>query len=349
MQIFIVSFLCCAVLILLLRNLAHRFGIVDCPGGRKQHTHPTPTVGGPAMFIAVLLALFWKDALHGDVAVLLGCAAALVMLGVLDDKHGLSVPLRMLIQVFLVVVVIVGAEGTITHLGALLGSDVTLGMFAVPFSVIAFVGGINAMNMIDGADGMAGKMALMTVLGVATIFYFAGEVESLELTYAMLGALVGFLIFNTRLFVRRAWVFMGDAGSMWLGLVLGWFMAQVTRGAVSAEPPLVLWLFGLPLIDTLAVMSRRMLRKSSPFAADRTHIHHMLEHGGLSVRRTVLVLSVVQFLLVGTGVALHLLHVSAAAMLWSFVLLFAVYCYALRDSWVFGRYLKKAPSQTIST
>jgi len=336
-------------MILLLRNLAHRFGIVDCPGGRKQHAHPTPTVGGPAMFIAVLLALLWQGALIGDVAVLMGCAAALVMLGVLDDKHGLSVPLRMLTQVFLVVVVIVGAEGTITHLGALLGSDVSLGMFAIPFSVIAFVGGINAMNMIDGADGMAGKMALMTVLGVAVVFYFAGAAEFLPLTYAMLGALVGFLIFNTRIFVRRAWVFMGDAGSMWLGLVLGWFMAQVTRGAVSAEPPLVLWLFGLPLIDTLAVMSRRMLRKSSPFAADRTHIHHVLEHAGLSVRRTVLVLSVVQFLLVGTGVALHLLHVSAAVMLWSFVLLFAVYCYALRHGRLFGRDLKKASPQTIST
>jgi UDP-GlcNAc:undecaprenyl-phosphate GlcNAc-1-phosphate transferase len=331
MQVFIVSMLVCAILILLLRKVAHRLDIVDRPGGRKQHEHPTPMVGGLAMFIAVLAALFIGDALHGNVTTLLECAAVLVMLGVLDDKHGLSVSLRMMIQVFLVSVVIVGAGGTISHLGALFGRDIPLGMFAVPFSVISFVGGINAINMIDGTDGMAGKMALITTLGVATIFYLAGAVELLPLTWAMLGALVGFLLFNSRLFVKRAWVFMGDSGSMWLGLVLGWFMAQVTQGSVSAEPALVLWLFGIPLIDTLVVMARRMKRKQSPFAGDRTHIHHVLEHAGLSVRRTVLVLSLAQLVLVGIGVCFYLIHAPAAVVFWSFALPMAAYYYRLRN------------------
>lgn len=331
MQVFIVSMLVCAILILLLRKVAHRLDIMDRPGGRKRHEHPTPMVGGLAMFIAVLTALLIGNALHGNVATLLGCAAVLVVLGILDDKYGLSVSLRMMIQVFLVSVVIVGAGGTITHLGALFGRDVPLGMFAVPFSVIAFVGGINAINMIDGADGMAGKMALITTLGVATIFYLAGAVELLPLTWAMLGTLVGFLLFNSRLFVKRAWVFMGDSGSMWLGLVLGWFMAQVTQGGVSAEPALVLWLFGIPLIDTLVVMARRMKRKQSPFAGDRTHIHHVLEHAGLSVRRTVLVLSLAQLVLVGIGVCFYLIHAPAAVVFWSFALPMAAYYYRLRN------------------
>jgi undecaprenyl-phosphate alpha-N-acetylglucosaminyl 1-phosphatetransferase len=331
MQVFIISMLVCAILILLLRKVAHRLDIIDRPGGRKRHEHPTPMVGGLAMFIAVLAALFIGDALHGNVTTLLECAAVLVMLGVLDDKHGLSVSLRMMIQVFLVTVVIVGAGGTITHLGALFGRDIPLGMFAIPFSVIAFVGGINAINMIDGTDGVAGKMALITTLGVATIFYLAGAVELLPLTWAMLGALVGFLLFNSRLFVKRAWVFMGDSGSMWLGLVLGWFMAQVTEGGVSAEPALVLWLFGIPLIDTLVVMARRMKRKQSPFAGDRTHIHHVLEHAGLSVRRTVLVLSLAQLVLVGIGVCFYLIHAPAAVVFWSFALPMAAYYYRLRN------------------
>jgi UDP-GlcNAc:undecaprenyl-phosphate GlcNAc-1-phosphate transferase len=326
-----VSLVSCALLILLLRGVAHRFGIVDLPGGRKKHAKPTPTVGGLAMFVAVLLALFWSGGLSGDIAVLLECGAALVVLGVLDDKHGLSVSLRMMIQVFLVLVVIVGAEGTITHLGALFGSDIVLGVLAVPFSVLAFVGGINAMNMIDGADGMAGKMALITVLGVATIFYQSGATDLLPLTWAMLGALISFLLFNTRLFVRQAWVFMGDAGSMWLGMVLGWFMARVTIGQVSAEPALVLWLFGIPLIDTLVVMTRRLQRNKSPFAADRTHIHHVLEHAGLSVRRTVLILSLVQIVMVSIGVCFYMTNAPAPVVFWSFMLLLAVYYYRLRN------------------
>jgi len=332
MQVIIVSLICCTVLILLLRGVAHRLGIVDHPGGRKQHVHPTPTVGGVAMFVAVAFTLYLSDAYTEKLTLLIGCSALLVALGVLDDKYDLRVSLRMMTQVFLVLLVILGAEGTIMHLGALFGAeDIHLGLLAVPFSVIAFVGGINAMNMIDGADGMAGKMALITVLGVAVIFHFAGATELFPLTWAVLGALVGFLLLNSRIFVRRAWVFMGDAGSMWLGLVLGWFMAQVTRGTVSAEPALVLWLFGIPLIDTLVVMARRLRHNGSPFAADRTHIHHVLQHAGLSVRRTVLVLSLAQLVLVCIGVCFYLFHAPAAVVFWSFALLMAAYYYRLRD------------------
>jgi len=331
MKFFIVSMLACTILILFLRRFAHQLNIVDYPGGRKQHEYATPTVGGLAMFLAVLIALAIGDALHGKVAILIGCAAALVTLGVLDDKHGLSVSLRMMIQVFLVTAVIVGAGGTVTHLGAIFGVDIPLGMFAIPFSVIAFVGGINAINMIDGADGMAGKMALITMLGVATIFYFAENAKIFPLTWAVLGSLIGFLTMNSRLFVKQAWVFMGDAGSMWLGLILGWYMAQITQGNVSAEPALVLWLFGIPLIDTLTVMVRRVKRKKSPFVADRTHIHHVLQQEGFSVSRTVLILSLVQMALVGIGVSFYLIHAPSYVVFWSFVLLITLYYYRMRN------------------
>jgi len=332
MREFFVSMLVSSILILVLREAAHRFNIVDRPGGRKLHESPTPTVGGLAMFIAVLTALFVGSGLPKEFLILVGCGAGLVTLGILDDKHSLSVSLRMMIQVFLVTVVIVGADGTVTHLGGGLGFDIPLGIFAIPFSVLAFVGGINAINMIDGADGMAGKMSLVTTVGVATIFHFAGADDLLPLTWAMLGALIGFLLLNSRLFVKRAWIFMGDAGSMWLGLVLGWFMAQVTRGSVSAEPALVLWLFGIPLIDTLVVMARRMKRRKSPFVADRTHIHHVLEDAGLSVSRTVLILTLVQLILVAIGVAYYLYAAPAVLVFWSFLSLLGAYYYWLRNT-----------------
>jgi UDP-GlcNAc:undecaprenyl-phosphate GlcNAc-1-phosphate transferase len=331
MLVSILSLASCIALIYFLRGIAHRYGLVDHPGGRKRHEQPTPTVGGLAMFFAVLAAMAVNHSLRGNIAVLLGCAAALLMLGILDDKRGLSVSLRMLIQVFLVTVVIMGAGGEVTHLGAVFGRhDVLLGLFAVPFSVVAYVGGINAINMIDGADGMAGKMALITVLGVVSIFYFAGALE-LPMATAMLGALLGFLLFNSRFFVKRAWVFMGNAGSMWVGLVLGWFMAQITRGSISAEPALVLWLFGIPLIDTLAVMIRRMKHKRSPFDPDRTHIHHVFENQGLSINLSVIALSLVQLVLVSTGVLLYVIHAPAYVVFWSYILLLSAYCYGMRN------------------
>ena len=332
MQNFLVSMLVCVILILLLHKVAQRLDMMDCPGGRKLHKHPTPTVGGLAMLIAVMVALLISDGLHGDVAILLGCGVALAALGALDDKHCLAVSLRLMIQVFLVTVVIIGANGIVTHLGDILGFDIPLGMFAIPFSMIAFVGGINSINMIDGADGMAGSMALITTLGATTIFYLAGAVELLPLSWAILGALVGFLFFNSRLFVRRAWVFMGNAGSLWLGLVLCWFMAQVTQGIVSAEPTLVLWLFGIPLLDTLAVMFRRMKHKRSPFHADCAHIHYVLRHLGLSNKHKILLLSLLQMTLIGIGVMFYAEHVPAWIIFWSFVLLEVFYYLLIHNS-----------------
>jgi UDP-GlcNAc:undecaprenyl-phosphate GlcNAc-1-phosphate transferase len=120
---------------------------------------------------------------------------------------------------------------------------------------------------------------------------------------------------------------MGDAGSMWLGLVLGWFMAQLTHDTVSAEPVLVLWMFGIPLIDTLAVMFRRKKHKRSPFHADRTHIHYWLRHRGFSIKHSVLLLSLAQLILVGIGVMFYLAQVPAWIIFWSFVLLFVNYYY----------------------
>ena len=331
MQIFLNSLVVCLGLVYLLRGLACRFGLVDHPGGRKLHAHPTPTLGGVAMFLSVALTMYFEGYFFGNIKILIACSALLVVLGMMDDRFNLPVSLRLMAQVFFSLLVILGAGGMITHLGGIFGSgDIQLGLFAVPFSVIALVGGINAMNMIDGADGMAGKMALITTIGTGFIFYVSGEFDILPLTWAMIGALVGFLIFNSRIFVRRAWVFMGDAGSMWLGLVLGWFMVHVTVGKAGAEPAIVLWLFGIPLIDTLCVIIRRLKRRVSPFSPDRTHIHHVFEHSGLSVRTTVLLLTLIQTALVGIGVIFYLSQVPAALIFGSFVTLMLFYYYLIQ-------------------
>jgi UDP-GlcNAc:undecaprenyl-phosphate GlcNAc-1-phosphate transferase len=285
------------------------------------------------MFISVAVVGYCFDVHNEQTHLVMWCAGFLVALGVLDDKHDLRVGLRMMAQVFLALVVIMGSNGEVTHLGSLFGAgDIQLYYFATSFSVVAYVGSINAINMIDGADGMAGKMVLISMVGAAVIFSLAGADDLLPLTLAMLGALVGFLFFNTRLFVKRAWVFMGDAGSMWIGLVLAWFLAQVTGDKVSGEPALVLWLFGIPLIDTLVVMFRRVKKKTSPFYADRTHIHHVLQATGLSVRRMVLVLSLFQILSVMMGVIFYITHTPAWIVFGSYMLVLGAYYYKFRNA-----------------
>ena len=124
---------------------------------------------------------------------------------------------------------------------------------------------------------------------------------------------------------------MGDSGSMGLGLLLGWLLIQVMYDTVPAEPALALWLFGIPLLDTLAVIFRRLKRNCSPFYGDRTHIHHMLQDRGVSFKHILSILCTAQILLIGTGILFHLFHAPAWLIFWSFTLLLATYCYCLRN------------------
>ncbi len=330
MSSFLIALSCCATLILVFRRFAHALGLMDHPDARKQHHCPIPTVGGSAMYIAVMAVLFFEQHFTGNVSYLMICAGGLMTLGLLDDKHGLPVSIRLMIQIVLVLIVVGGADATISYLGTWSGSDVRLAlMFAIPFSLIAFVGSVNAMNMIDGADGMAGSMAFITVLGAMILLMIHPIADvPLVLPLSLLGALAAFLLFNSRLLVKRAWIFMGDAGSMWLGLVVAWLLAQVAQN--GSEPWIVLWLFGLPLIDTLTVMFRRIHRKKSPFVADRTHIHHVLERRGFSTGKAVLLASVGQVLLVSVGIAFYLFNAPTIMVFGSFILLFAAYYYLLR-------------------
>jgi len=317
-------------LIVLLRGIVNHFGIGDHPGRHNQREFPFSRAGGLVLYIAIMVAMIANHSLRGNFLILLGCAALMMALGLFVERQRLSVPLRILIQASLVTIVIVGAYGSVTHIGAIFGPDILLGILSVPFSVIAFIGGINAIRMIDGEGGLAGKMALITILGVTTICYLAG-ITKLPMELAMLGALFGFLLLNSRLLAKRPWVFMGDSGSMWLGLVLGWVMVQLTHDTVSAEPALALWLFGIPLLDTLAEMIRRLKYKRTPFNPDRTHIYHILEHRGISVRNSVLILTLLHSVSVAIGVFFYLVYAPSFVVFWSFVLMLGMYYYGLRN------------------
>lgn len=328
MHIFIISFTVCAALILTLHSIAHHVGMVDHPDERKHHQHPTPTVGGVAMFIGVLTAFLMFGKVTPSQLIVLWCAAGLVILGLLDDKHNLSVRIRIVVQVLVALIVIHDADGMINNLGVVFGFHLSLGILALPFSLLAYIFAVNAMNMIDGSDGMAGSMALITIVGAVVAFCMTNTAISDHLALAVIGALCGFLLFNARIFVKRAWIFMGDAGSMWLGLVVAWLLARISKSDV--DPWVSLWLFGLPLIDTFAVIFRRMSRKKSPFKADRTHIHHIFERHGHSTSQSVLLAACAQAILVATGILLIWISAPTIVVLGGFIIVFSVYYYVLR-------------------
>jgi UDP-GlcNAc:undecaprenyl-phosphate GlcNAc-1-phosphate transferase len=257
--------------------------------------------------------------------VVLGTACLLVLLGALDDKYGLRVGVRVAVQVVAVLVVI-GATGVHVHsLGVLHGYELTLGWLGIPFTVFAVIGLINAFNLMDGIDGLAGCLALVSAGAVALLAQSYVPAPLTVIVFLLAAALYPFLLSNLGLLGKRAKVFLGDAGSVVLGYVIAWTLIALSQDVPRRiSPGLVLWCVALPVMDTLAVMYRRLKRGVSAFTPDRTHIHHLLMNAGWGPRRTLICLVAFAAVLPFVGVVIHA-WLGAIANLVAFVVVAAAY------------------------
>ena len=278
----------------LLQPVATRYNLLDHPKGRKDHAAPTPVTGGIAMGLGVVLAAVAFAPGVGDGFIgFLGAAAIVLFVGVLDDLHDLRWTWRVLAQVIAALVMIHVGDVRVEQLGPVFGlASMSLGWLSVPFTVFATVGLINAINMVDGIDGLAGMLVWCALLMLAAAALYAGNELIAERMMILMGAVGAFLAFNLRLpWRQRAVLFMGNAGSAFLGLVIAWFSFRLTQNpGHPVSPVLALWFVPIPVMDTLVVMLRRLRNKRSPFYADRNHIHHLMLEAGYGHLRLVITL-----------------------------------------------------------
>jgi len=319
-----ISGIACIAWVALFRPLAARLGLVDHPGGRKRHDAPVPVIGGLAMFLGMLPVLFAGG--HGAL-VNLGLAMLLVVVvGAADDKVSVSAKTRLVLE-GLAALILVAGGASLRHLGNLVGIGPLGTSLAAPLiTVVCVVGTINAMNMADGLDGLAGSLALVAVACFTGVAFAGGELQLAKAGCAALGALAGFLAFNLRTrFRSRAAVFMGDAGSMLLGLFLAWLAIHLAGQRPSLLTPIgAVWILALPLLDMGTVMVHRLQHGRSPFAADRRHLHYLLVDAGMSVPETVATLVVASLACSAIGVFLPLLGVPEWVLLAAFLSAWAV-------------------------
>lgn len=274
----------------LLYPLAYRFQLLDVPKGRKDHARPTPVIGGLAMAIGVVAAAWWLlDAADPGVnRALVGFslgAALLMAVGLLDDKYDLPWWLRICFQIAAALIMVHVGDVRVEHLGPVFGlGDTSLGVLSVPFTVFATVGLINAINMVDGSDGVAGSLMLTALLMLGAACIYSGNGAMLEWVLILAGAVTAFLAHNLRFPWRsRAKVFMGNAGSAFLGYCIAWVAFRLTQDpGHPVSPILALWLIPIPVMDCLVLMARRIRMGHSPFKADHNHIHHLLRAGGFT-------------------------------------------------------------------
>jgi UDP-GlcNAc:undecaprenyl-phosphate GlcNAc-1-phosphate transferase len=193
----------------------------------------------------------------------------------------------------------------------------------VPFTVFACIGVINAINMSDGMDGLSGNLILVTLLGFGIANSLWGGPTRLVLINILSAAVAGFLVFNQRILGRtKAWVFMGDAGSMMLGFVVAWTAIEVSQGeARTISPAATLWFLMVPLFDTVSIMIRRVWAGKSPLSPDTQHLHHLLLCLGYTVGEAITLIC----LLAGLGVAVGILGEAFRVAEFSLALVFLVF------------------------
>lgn len=283
----IASFFITCTMLLALRPVAEVIGLVDRPGGRKTHRGEVPVVGGIAMFSGLLVSAAATPVLGGIGISLLVIATFMVLIGALDDRFDLPPRVRMFAHASAAIALVYATGFSVGNLGDLLGwGEVSLGIFAVPFTVFAVVALINAFNMLDGLDGLAGGAGAVALGGVMLIGTWSGSSGTVLVAGSMLGAVISFLMFNlpTRL-NRPVRTFMGDAGSTLLGFVLAALaLVLVQPSTIDVPPVVVLWLMPIPIFELFSSTLRRISRGMSPAQADAGHFHHMLIRAGMSVR-----------------------------------------------------------------
>lgn len=337
-----------------LSAIALRIGLVDMPGGRKVHRRPTALVGGIGMLLGLTLAIAAFMSM-GVLRYFLAAICLMAVVGFADDYRGLGHRLRLVFQAMAACIIAYWGGASLYSFGDLMGlGGIETGFLVLPVTVFCIVGVINAINMIDGLDGLAGGISLICFASFAAMAWINGQVTLVLLGAAFCGVLLAFLRYN---FIR-ATIFMGDAGSMALGLALAYMAIVVTQMPGSTVRPVTaLLILAVPITDTLILMIGRVLRGQSPFKADKFHIHHILLTMGLGKTATVATILVISAGFSLAAAAGHLLKVPEAYQFALYVIYFItclagsiyfrkVYCVQARglNGWSMGAALREKTS-----
>ncbi|MBK9394727.1 MAG: undecaprenyl/decaprenyl-phosphate alpha-N-acetylglucosaminyl 1-phosphate transferase [Uliginosibacterium sp.] len=306
---------------LLLAWLAPWLALVDKPDARKQHVGAVPVVGGIAIMLAYILAVKVRG-ISGNLSHAIVPVGLMLAVGILDDMRPLSARVKLVAQFFAAWLLLRTSGFVLASIPVPgLAGGIPLDVLAVPVSLLVIVAVTNAINMADGADGLAGGYLLVALLTLAVVAWQGGDGTSFLLIAGLISALLGFLACNARHpWQARARVFLGDAGALALGLLLCWFALMLARGPRPAMPSvLLLYAAALPVMDMVTVSVRRMLRGVSPMRADRSHLHHLLLYKGYSVELSVPMLWALDAALAGLGLVLWRLGASAGLLLLVFI------------------------------
>lgn len=291
-----ITVLLTSISVLFIINKASSIGLIAVPNHRSSHIKVTPCGAGIGFVFAFLIGILSiGHSFYGEYILTLMAITMVFLLGVYDDYSHSSSRTKFLI--ILLAALLVFLDGLkITTIGSYYGNEVAIGSLALPLTIFAVVGFTNALNLLDGIDGLAALTSIVILAGLGVVGYQYDNPLVYKLSGVLIAALATFLIFNW----NPAKIFMGDSGSLSLGFVIAILSIEVTK---YVDPVSILFIAAIPILDTVTVMLRRKIEGVSILTADKNHVHHIVQrYLGGSVKQSVMLLASIQLCFTTFGV-----------------------------------------------
>ncbi len=312
-------------------SLARKINAIDIPkDSRRIHKKPIPLIGGLAIFYGFIVSVLCFAVMEKELIGILIGSIIMVIVGIIDDMRDLNAKLKLLFQIIAAAIVICfGIE--IEHIANPFANwfgphYIKLGLWSIPITMVWIIGVTNALNLIDGLDGLAAGVSSIASVALLSMTLLSQNVNAAIVTAALAGAGFGFLPYN----FNPAKIFMGDTGSTFLGFVLACISIQgvmKTYAVVSIAVPVLI--LGLPIFDTLFAIIRRILKRKPIMSPDRGHLHHRLLDMGFSQRQTVTILYTLTSILCLTAVVMALKGALRGLLLVAAVIIILIVTFAV--------------------
>ena len=280
--IFLLSSLITLIAILFLLPVARKLNIVDTPSQRKSHLGKIPLIGGLSILIGVYLSVIGSLIDDNIFVIYMVCGFFILILGLIDDCYPLSPKIRIIIQTAIILITIELTELKFDTLGHSFGlnTQINLGFFSYPITILGMLIVTNTFNLMDGADGVTGILVILAILGITLIEILSKNNNLNPLFLALIGSLITFLRFN--LIKSKDKIFLGDNGRLFLGFTVAFLLLYETQINNNISPPYALWIVAIPIFDACAVMIYRLKKSRSLLNPDRSHLHHFLQRLGFN-------------------------------------------------------------------
>lgn len=305
-------------------------GIVDSPDARKLQSRPIPTLGGVVIFFGIAVGLMFFKTMFFQTALLPVLAAMVIMLyvGTIDDISGISPAKRLLIEMGIALLMIYGSRSCVLNFQELWGIGLIPLAVAIPLTVLTIVGVVNAINLIDGVDGLLSGFGILICGFYGLLCFLAHDYSNAALATVTSGSLLTFFLHNV--FGQKSKMFLGDGGSMLLGILISWLIISILGGHFHIREYLdgrvdfnliafTLAVVAIPVADTLRVMFVRIFHGRSPLLPDNNHLHHHFIRCGLSHLATTLTMLAMALLIIGAFLLVWILGASADWQLYTVI------------------------------